>query len=239
MGSRIDAPSTGRSLTTRPSASAPGRHPNARPTDGSAAAGGRSASPPARRRGPRGPPGRTASTWANSGRVTGGRLRPPDRAKSARKVPGQARRVMDWKAETAGQAGRSWTVKCGQRLAYRSSQISIGQGRRRGGGAEEVGARPELGPDLSGDRPQPAPNPVAHDCATGPTADGVGDPWRFGGITRQPGYRDRPPSHAPPAGAQGLERGPVTDGPDQAVTLWRPLRRRADRMARPALVDMR
>jgi hypothetical protein len=214
---------------------APGRRRRARPTGGSAAAGGRSTSCLAPRRGPPAPRAHRSSTSASTDTTTAVR---PARAGSSV----QALKVYEppLSVVLSGQwAGTSWAVQCAERLAYRGSQISIGQGRRRRGGAEEIGARVQLGPHLSGDGSQPTPDPVAHHCAAGPTADGVGDPRRFGGVTSQPGYRDRASSHAPAAPAQGLEGGPVTDRPDQAVRLWRPLRRRDDRMARPALVDMR
>jgi hypothetical protein len=216
-------------------APAPGQRPSVTPTGGSGAAGDRSTGHRGRRRGSRGPPGRRPNRSASTGRATVGRLPTPDSP-----APPRTALVQSRIATTGSRTWwMSWAVQCAKRLAYRCSQISIGQGRRRRGGAEQVGARVELGPYLMGDGPQPTPDPVAHHCAPGPTADGVGDPRRFGGVTSQPGYRDRASSHAAAALAQGLEGGPVTDGPDQAVRLWRPLRRRDDRMARPALVDMR
>ena len=187
------------------------------------------------------PPRRSRSTSASTGSRRVARLAPLDRAELVRKVPGRPRTVLETRTvrEPPPAGWTSCSVQCAECLAYRGFQILIGQGRRRCGGAEEIGARAELGPDLPGDRSQPAPNPVAYHCATGTTADGVGDPRRFGGAACQPGYRDRPPSHTSAALAQGLEGGLVTDRPDQAVRLWRPLRRRLDRMARPALVDIR
>ena len=122
----------------------------------------------------------------------------------------------------------------GQCFAYGGSQLSIGQRRRPCVGPDEVGAGTEQWPGFPGDCPQPAPDPVAHHRAAGRPADRVGDPGRFGRVTWHPGYRDRPPPHSGAGPPQGLEGGPVANRPDQADSLARPLRRRADRMARPA-----
>jgi hypothetical protein len=58
------------------------------------------------------------------------------------------------------------------------------------------------------------------------------------GVAREPRYRDRPPTHPTTLGAQGREHLGVASR-RQAERLWRPLSRRARRMARPARVDMR
>jgi hypothetical protein len=50
-------------------------------------------------------------------------------------------------------------------------------------------------------------------------ADGVSDPWRFGGVAGRPRYRDRSPAHPPVGTAEGNEGGPVADPPDQGAVI--------------------
>lgn len=114
-------------------------------------------------------------------------------------------------------------------------------GQRHGlrGCADQVRTRPQQGRVLADDLPQPATEPVANHSTTDPTADGVGDPRCFVGLTRRPRYRDRATPHPAALVAESLEGSPARQRGDQADSRARPLRRRAFTIARPARVDMR
>ena len=87
--------------------------------------------------------------------------------------------------------------------------------------------------------PQTAAETVALHRPASPATDGVSHPDGALGLSGHEGYRDGSPPHPEAGAAKRGEGRPVGDGSDQADSRWRPLRRRADRMARPDRVDMR
>ena len=116
-------------------------------------------------------------------------------------------------------------------------------GSRRSG-ADEVGARPELERTFDEQAPEAAAQAVAHHRRADRPADGERHPGRLVRGTGQPGDRERTVPGPATVTAQLPEGRRVTDPPEggahgQAERRWRPLRRRALRMVRPARVDMR
>ncbi len=97
--------------------------------------------------------------------------------------------------------------------------------------------------------PQPTANPIAHHGRPNRPGDGEGHPGRhdrpsclvlrgFHGVL-EVHDGDRSGYQAPTPPLEGGEGGPIPDPVDQADSRARPRWRRARRMRRPALVDMR
>src|SRR4051812_32648546 len=103
----------------------------------------------------------------------------------------------------------------GHRLSHRRFQFPVRQVRHLRSGADEPGPRTEGGLQFSNNRSQPAPNPVALRCTTDTLADGVGDPWRVGGVAGRPRYRDRSAAHPSVRTTKRDEGGAIADPPDQ------------------------
>ena len=82
----------------------------------------------------------------------------------------------------------------------------------------DASAWAQLGPVGPHRRPQPSPHAVADDGRADALADRVGDTRWTGWITRKEGHRNRSPA-TPPARGQRVERRPVADPPDQALSL--------------------
>src|SRR5581483_9672409 len=107
----------------------------------------------------------------------------------------------------------------GQELHHGRVDLGEGNGGGAGGGADQVGAaRLEFGAVSPGRGPEAAPHAVTDDGRTDAPADRVGDTGRKRGITRKERHRNRTPATAPSTG-QRLERRPVADPPDQALSL--------------------
>lgn len=126
-------------------------------------------------------------------------------------------------------------------------QIELEFGVRPCGGgglrAEQVRARRQrrLGRHLLQDGPKPTANTVAYDGGPERATEGVRHTRRCDGAWRieDVGAPQHSGPSAPPLGGDARKRAALSDAPDQAESLWRPLARRDFKMSRPARVLIR
>lgn len=196
---------------------------------------------PCARRAAARPRGHTWNRTGRTGRATAGRPAPvgtPERARSAGGRPGWAGLV----------SARSWA---GGRLDMASELV-----KRQGGcgrcGRDEVVAGLER--ELAHDGPEPPSQAVAGHRRTGRPRDGIRHSNGLVSRAANGGDHDRPGPAAGAGLAECREGAPAVqtagtrarrgrhrtnERRSQAERRWRPLSRRARRMARPARVDMR